>query len=114
MVAADPARPEIWYLSASGMPNLLRGEFNPPAHVDGQANASIFRSVGGAAWEQLSGGLPEPLDYMAYGLITDPDAPGHLYAGLSNGEIWESTNYGDRWQCLPVNLGRIHTLVMIQ
>jgi hypothetical protein len=76
MVAADPARPEVWYLSASGMPNLLRGEFNPPAHVDGQANASIFRSVGGAGWEQLSGGLPEPLDYMAYGLITDPDAPG--------------------------------------
>ena len=114
MVAADPARPEIWYLSASSMPSLLRGEFIPPAHNDGHANASIFRSVGGAAWEQLSGGLPEPLDFMAYGLITDPLAPGHLYAGLSNGEIWSSTDYGDHWLCLPVNLGSIQrSLVMI-
>jgi len=113
MVAADPARPEVWYISASGMPSLLRGEFNPPAHVDGKANASIYRSVGGAAWEQLSGGLPVPLDYMAYGLLTDPDAPGHLYAGLSNGEIWNSTDYGDRWQRLPVDLGRISALLMV-
>lgn len=114
MVAADPVRPEVWYLSASSMPSLLRGEFIPPAHKDGQANASIFRSVGGAAWEQLSGGLPEPLDYMAYGLIADPAVPGHLYAGLSNGEIWNSTDYGDHWQRLPVNLGGIQrSLVMM-
>jgi len=68
------------------MPNLLRGEFSPPAHVDGKANASIYRSVGCAAREKLSGGLPEPLDYLAYALLIDPSAAGHLYAGLANGE----------------------------
>jgi hypothetical protein len=114
MVAADPARPEVWYLSASGMPNLLRGEFEPPAHVDGKAKASIFRCVGGAGWELLVGGLPEPLDYMAYALVTDPSAPGHLYAGLSNGQIWHTIDYGDSWTQLPLNLGGIHsTMIMI-
>jgi hypothetical protein len=114
MVAADPSRPEVWYLSASGMPNLLRGEFSPPAHVDGKANASIYRSEGGATLRLLSGGLPEPLDYMAYALVTDPQETGHLYAGLSNGEVWHTTDYGDSWVKLPFCLGGIHsTMIMI-
>lgn len=107
MVASDPERPEVWYLSASDFPSLLRGEFTPPAHHDGQARGHIYRSVGGAAWEQLGGGLPEPLDYMAYALITDSQAPGHLYAGLANGDVWQSKDYGDTWMQLPFNLGGI-------
>lgn len=75
--AADPARPEVWYVSAS--PTFAWSHpFQPSAHVDGQANAYIFRSAGGAPWEKLGGGLPQPLDYMAYGLLTDPTAPGHV------------------------------------
>jgi photosystem II stability/assembly factor-like uncharacterized protein len=111
-VAADPARPEVWYLSASGMPNMLRGEFTPPAHNDGQANAHIYRTIGGVSWEQLSGGLPEPLDYMAYALITDPAAPGHLYAGLANGDVWHSQDYGALWTRLPFNLGSIQRVMI--
>lgn len=108
MVAADPSRPEVWYFSASNMPNPLRGEFEPPAHLDGKANASIFRCVGGAAWEKLSGGLPDPLDYMAYALVTDPSEPGHLYAGLANGDVWHTKDYGESWVQFPLNLGDIH------
>lgn len=106
--AADPARPEVWYVSASGMPSLLRGQFVPPAHTDGKANAAIYRSAGGAPWERLNGGLPQPLDYMAYALLTDPNAPGHLYAGLANGDVWHTADYGDNWCQLPFNLGGIH------
>jgi hypothetical protein len=105
--AADPERPEVWYLSAS--PFSAGGlSFEPAAHVDGKANAAIYRSAGGAAWEKLGGGLPEPLNYMAYALMTDPNAPGHLYAGLADGDVWHSANYGDRWTQLPFNLGGIH------
>jgi hypothetical protein len=111
-VAADPARPEVWYLSASRIPRFLRGEFEPPAHKDGQANAHIYRSSGGAPWERLSGGLPDPLDYMAYALITDPIIPGHLYAGLANGDVWHTQNYGDEWVQLPFNLGGIHNVMI--
>ncbi len=110
--AADPARPAVWYVSASPMfnlPNVLV----PAAHIDGQANAYIFRSAGGAPWEKLGGGLPQPLDHMAYGLLTDPAAPGHVYAGLSNGAVWHSANYGDTWGKLPFNLQCINrTLIM--
>jgi hypothetical protein len=109
--AADPERPEVWYMSASTM---MSRKLEPAAHVDGQANAAIFRSTGGAAWEKLGGGLPQPLNFMAYALLTDPKAPGHLYAGMSNGEIWHTNDYGDNWQTLPINMGGIHrTLVMI-
>ncbi|NUM44444.1 MAG: hypothetical protein HUU38_07020 [Anaerolineales bacterium] len=115
MVAADPVRPEVWYLSASELPNLLKGEFAPPAHMDGNVRAHIYRSVGGAAWEQLSGGLPVPLDYMAYALLPDPTAPGHLYAGFANGDVWHTTDYGDHWTQMPFNLGGIHrTLIMLK
>ncbi len=105
--AADPARPEVWYVSAS--PTFAWSHpFQPPAHVDGQANAYIFRSAGGAPWQKLEGGLPQPLNHMPYALLTDPAAPGHIYAGLSNGDLWHSTNYGDSWENLPFSLKSIN------
>lgn len=103
--AADPAHPEIWYVSASP------GPFN--AHGNGDAQAFIFRSAGGAPWQKLGGGLPQPLDHMPYGLLTDPDAPGHLYAGLSNGDVWFSPDYGDTWEQLPFNLGSIQRTMIL-
>ena len=112
-VAADPAQPEVWYVSVSTGFNWKQPG-PPAAHDDGRANAYIFRSAGGAPWQKLGGGLPQPLDYMAYALITDPAAPGHLYAGLSNGDVWHSTDHGDSWQRLPFNLKGIHrALIML-
>ena len=112
-VAADPAQPEIWYASLSPMITWARPG-PPAAHVDGHSDAYIFRSVGGAAWQKLGGGLPQSLNYMAYALVTDPDAPGHLYAGLSSGDVWHSSNHGDMWKQLPFNLKGIHrTLIML-
>lgn len=111
-VAADPKRPEVWYVSVS--PSFSFPSLAPPAHIDGQANAYIFRAAGGAPWQKLSGGLPQPMDHMAYALLTDPAAPGHVYAGLSNGDVWYSTDYGDTWRKLPFNLGAIRrALVMV-
>lgn len=105
-VASDPARPEVWYLSASPGPSR--------AHSESNAQACIFRNSG-KAWHRLTGGLPQPLNYMPYALLTDPGAPGHLYAGLSNGDVLHSYDYGDHWQQLPFNMGAIHrTLVMLQ
>lgn len=104
-VAADPGRPEVWYLSASP------GAFK--AHSAGDAQAGIFRA-GGNRWRRLAGGLPEPLAHMPYALLTEPGAPGRLYAGLSNGAIWASGDYGDHWERLPLSLGRIQrALVML-
>ena len=118
-VAADPARPEVWYASLS--PGPMK------AHSQNNAQAYIFRSAGGAAWQKLAlgnpeprsvskghGGLPQPLNYMPYALLTDPNGPGHIYTGLSNGDVWHSTDHGDTWQKLPFNLKGIHrTLIRL-
>jgi hypothetical protein len=111
--AADPERPEVWYVSASPMPSFLRGEFEPPAHRPGKSRAAIYRSAGGAPWEKLGGGLPEPLNYMANALATNPQSPGHLYAGLADGDVWQTADYGDSWQKLPFNLGAVYKLLLL-
>lgn len=101
----DPVRPDVWYVSISPSPMQ--------AHSADNAQAYIFRSIGGGAWEKLAGGLPQPLSHMPYALLPDSDATGHLYAGLSNGDIWHTADYGDHWQQLPVNVGSVWT-AMIQ
>ena len=42
----------------------------------------------------LSGGLPEPLPAMPYALVSARD---RLFAGLADGQIWESSDRGDTW-----------------
>ena len=113
MVAADPGQPGVWYLSASPQPNFLRGEFAPPAHIDGQARAHIYRMNGAGKAVQLEGGLPQPLAYMAYALLTDPEIPGYLVAGLSNGDLWHTADYGDSWEKLPLNLGQLRSAILL-
>lgn len=105
--AADPARPEVMYASLS--PGPMK------AHSTDNAQAYIFRSIGGSIWEKLNGGLPQPLNHMPYALLTDANEPGHLYAGLSNGDVWHTSDYGDHWQQLPLNLGNVWTsMVMLK
>jgi BNR/Asp-box repeat len=105
-VAADPERPEVWYLSAS------TGAFK--AHSEGNAEAFIFRSSG-KVWERLQAGPQGPLSYMPYALLTEPGSAGRIYAGLSNGDVRRSDDYGDHWRRLPFNLGRIErALVMLK
>ena len=65
-------------------------------------------SVKGKPWERLTGGLAEPLNYMAYSLKTDPEEGGHHYAGLSSGDVWFTIDFGDSWEKVPVNLGGVH------
>jgi len=104
-VAADPAKPEVWYASLA--PNPFK------AHSEHNAQALIARSIGGTPWQPLSGGLPQPLKHMPYALLSDPTAPGHVYAGLSNGEVWHSTNHGDTWYKLPFCLKGIHRTLLL-
>jgi hypothetical protein len=103
-VAADPARPEVWYLAASP------GPFK--AHSEHNAQACIFRTSG-AGWQPLAEGLPHPLPHMPYALLTEPGMPGDIYAGLGNGDIWHSADHGERWEQLPVRLGRIQRALIM-
>lgn len=57
-----------------------------------------------APWEQLTGGLPHPLPYMPYALLTLHNRPGVLIAGLQNGELLMTEDAGDSWRTLDVKL----------
>jgi photosystem II stability/assembly factor-like uncharacterized protein len=111
--AADPVSPEVWYVAAAPLASWRAPWRMPLAHHDGHARAGIFRSVGGARWERLGGGLPQPLDHMPYALVTVADRPGHLYAGLAHGEVWHTSDHGDRWTRLPVELGGVRPALVV-
>jgi photosystem II stability/assembly factor-like uncharacterized protein len=101
--AADPERPEVWYVSVAFSPGQAYGE---------KAKAYLFRGSGGAEWQPI-GWQDHPLPQMPIALVTDPSAPGHLYAGLTYGDVWHSADYGDSWQKLPFNLGGIWRSMII-
>jgi hypothetical protein len=112
-VAADPARPEVWYVTAAPLWSLRALWRGPVGHHEGAAQAAVYRSSAGAPWQRLAGGLPQPLDHPPYGLTTDPDAPGHVYLGLSNGVLWHSTDHGDSWQELPVRVRGVRRSLVV-
>lgn len=106
-VGSDPQKPEVWYTSQAPGPGK--------AHGSGGAEAFIFRLSGGGSWEKLGGGLPQPLPHMPYALLTDPENPSLVYAGMSNGEIWRTENHGEEWGKLALNLGKIQrSLVFVR
>ncbi len=86
-VAVDPDDPDLWYVSASTGPFAAHGGRDP--------QAKIYRRRNGEPWQPLGGGLPEPLPAMPYALVA---TPGRLFAGLADGRIWESTDWGETWR----------------
>ncbi|HLF68909.1 MAG TPA: hypothetical protein VI503_06140 [Gaiellaceae bacterium] len=84
-VAVDLEDPDVWYVSASTGPFA--------AHRGHDPQARIYRWKGDR-WLSLTGGLPEPLPAMPYALVA---TDGRLFAGLANGELWESRDRGESW-----------------
>jgi hypothetical protein len=100
-VAVDPDDPDRWYVSASTGPFA--------AHRPGDPQARIYAQAGGS-WRPLGGGLPDPFPAMPYALVT---ADGRIFAGLANGELWESPDRGERWGRCELEgdpLGRLQAL----
>ena len=90
-VAVDPEDPDVWYVSASSGPFAAHGRGNPEARIYLRADDS---------WRPLAGGLPDPLPAMPYALAA---TDGRLFAGLADGQLWESGDRGDTWS--PCDLG---------
>jgi hypothetical protein len=102
-VAVDPDDPDLWYVSASTGPYA--------AHGRGDPQAFIFRRQAGEPWRSLAGGLPQPLPAMPYALVA---GKGRLFAGLADGQIWESRDRGDSWHACRLQgdpIAALHALV---
>lgn len=91
-VTVDPIDPDCWYVSASTGSFAAHGRRDPQAH--------IYRRRDAESWQPLTGGLPEPLPAMPYALLA---TDGRLFAGLADGQLWESRDQGDNWT--PLQLG---------
>jgi hypothetical protein len=90
-LAVDPDDPDLWYVSASTGPFAAHGRGEPHAH--------LYRRRADGPWETLGGGLPEPLPAMPYALLA---TDGRLFAGLADGQLWESRDRGDTWAACAV------------
>jgi hypothetical protein len=100
-VAVDPGDPQLWYVSASTGPYAAHGGRDPQAR--------IYRRSHGE-WRALAGGLPEPLPAMPYALVAADD---RLFAGLADGQIWQSNDRGDSWRACKLEgdeLTELHAL----
>jgi photosystem II stability/assembly factor-like uncharacterized protein len=69
------------------------------------SQAVVVRSTGGGPWKPLSG-LPAPFKHLPL-LATDSAAPGHVYVAERSGVVWHSTDCGETWKQLPLNLGAV-------
>jgi len=69
------------------------------AHGGGDPETRIFRRRDGE-WRPLAGGLPEPLPAMPYALVA---ADGRLFAGLADGQLWESVDRGESWRACALS-----------
>jgi hypothetical protein len=101
--AADPARPEVWYLSIAPSPYKVFSE-NPEAY--------LYRSAEDGGWHPI-GWEPHPMSEMPIVLQTDPQEPGHLYAGLTDGGVRFSQDQGETWEKLPFDLGVIYRSMIL-
>ena len=91
--AADPATPEIWYVCVGPPPS-------PFSLHRKNTGFYLYRSTGETGWQPI-GWTSHPLPVAPTALVTLPNVPGHLYAGLTNGDVWQSADYGDTWEQLP-------------
>lgn len=94
--AIDPADPDLWYVSASRGPST--------AHGNGDGQSRLLRSRG-TGWEAVDGwGNSAELRRMPYALVTVPDHPGRLLAGLRGGTLLITDDAAETWSQLPVGL----------
>jgi photosystem II stability/assembly factor-like uncharacterized protein len=89
-LAVNSTDPERWYVSAASGPRA--------AHSDGNARGRLYRW--NDAWEALT----PPPDSMPYALVATRD---ELVAGMADGSILRSGDWGESWDRLGVRLDSI-------
>jgi len=95
--ASDSADPETWYICVASSPFRAFGK-DPETY--------LYRNNGDNNWKPI-GWTQHPLPATPTVLETPQNLPGYLYAGLTNGEVWYTTDYGENWEKLPFNLQKI-------
>jgi photosystem II stability/assembly factor-like uncharacterized protein len=90
-VAVEPDDADAWYVSASTGPFAAHGRGDPQARIYSWRDGE---------WRALAGGLSEPLPAMPYALVA---IEGRLFAGLADGQLWESNDRGESWHACALD-----------
>jgi photosystem II stability/assembly factor-like uncharacterized protein len=101
--AADGLKPEVWYVAVAPSPFNAFGE-DPEIY--------LYRWDGGAGWTRIGWG-EHPLKETPTALAVSGRESGHLYAGLKNGEVWRSPDYGENWDRLRFDLGGVWGAMLV-
>ncbi|MEO6892930.1 MAG: hypothetical protein ABI324_28440 [Ktedonobacteraceae bacterium] len=94
-VAVDPADPETILLSGARGPQH--------AHFADWAESCIYKRTGNSPWRLVSAGLPESKGTIIQFLTTREEEPGTFYAASGRG-VYRSTDQGEHWERLPIDL----------
>jgi photosystem II stability/assembly factor-like uncharacterized protein len=94
--AADPADPDLWYVSVSRSPYA--------AHGRGDGQAHLLRSRGNG-WDAIDHwGDKAALRRMPYALAALPEQPDRLLVGLRGGSMLVTGDAGETWSRLEAGL----------
>ncbi len=107
-LAVDSAKPNVLFTAASAGPPLTwRGPQG--------ANAGLFRSEDqGKHWTMLTGGgLPETILPSPRAVTIDARAGGSVLAGMSDGSVWMTRDYGESFKEIVTGLPSIFGLSVI-
>jgi hypothetical protein len=102
-IVLHPGAPDVIYTAASAA---------PPSGANNES--SIYKSVdGGAAFKEVATEI-RPLYIVGWNaLVMDPLDPESLYCGAAGGKLYNSSDGGESWQKIAIQLpseGRIRTV----
>lgn len=103
----EPTYPHTVYVAAASAP--------PPSWERGErrADAKIFRSQDqGVTWEEWTAGFPSPQKGMVFCLGPHPTDATHLFAGTTDGRIFQRPARGEAWRSVAEGLPPVYSLVV--
>jgi hypothetical protein len=117
-IRVHPVNSRLLYLGVADEPPPFW--LNRPFKADG----ALMRSAdGGASWQRLAGGFPNPYQSMVECIEFDRDLPDHVFIGtggegaryikLDAGEIFHSADRGDTWEKIPLRFPIIYALAVL-
>lgn len=97
-----PKNPNVLFSAlANGQPGQWR------KRQTGAESLLIRTKDGGKTWQQLDGNISAISRDFAEAIAIDPSDPNRVYAALRGGELYASTDGGDKWAKLEVKVASV-------